>query len=184
MTRHDDLSESLFSRAHAVLDRRSFLVGAAASLAALAWPAGARAQSASKLDQALATSYVVYVTPLKSDGSESTCHGEVWFVTDGQDVLVVTAADRWRAAAIGKGLDRARLWAGEHGIWKRAAKAWEKSPSTDARASLDADPAVHARALARFGEKYASEWGKWGPRFEKGLASGERVLIRYTPDRA
>ncbi len=163
------------------LDRRGFIVGVAATFAALAWPRPVLAASSAKLDQALAQSQLVYVTPLKSDGSESACHGEVWFVTDGADVLVVTAAERWRAAAIGKGLDRARLWVGDHGVWKRAAKAWEKSPTTDATARIDADPAVHARALELFGSKYSREWGKWGPRFEKGLASGERVLIRYSP---
>ncbi len=35
-------------------------------------------------------------------------------------------------------------------------------------------------SLQKFGAKYPAEWAKWGPRFTKGLASGERVLIRYT----
>jgi hypothetical protein len=169
------------------IHRRSFVVGAAASLAAMAWPIGVRAEAGaddSALEKALAGSYVVYLSPLKSDGSESFCHAEVWYVMDGDDVLVVTSADRWRAVAIAKGLDRARLWVGEHGIWKRAGKAWEQDPTVDATGTIEGDGKAHERALATFGAKYAKEWGKWGPRFEKGLTSGERVLIRYTLDAA
>ncbi len=177
-----------------LLGRRRFMVGAAASLAAFAWPSGAWADAHgdgaqadsgdTALEQALARSYVVYLSPLKSDGSESVCHGEVWYVTDGRDVLVVTSSDRWRAVAIGEGLDRARLWVGEHGIWKRANKAWEKDPTIDATGRIDGDAQAHAQALAAFGQKYAREWGKWGPRFQAGLSSGERVLIRYQLDSA
>ena len=66
--------------------------------------------------KAMAESPLVYVSPLRSDGAESTCHGEVWFVADGDDLLVVTATDRWKAVAIKKGLGRARLWIGDHGV--------------------------------------------------------------------
>ena len=178
-------NESSSAAATASIDRRTFVVGAAASLAAMAWPIGARAEAGAgntALEKALARSSVVYLSPLKSDGSESVCHGEVWYVTEGGDVLVVTAADRWRAVAISSGLDRARLWVGEHGVWKRAAKAWESDPTVDATGRIEGDREAHARALTAFGSKYAREWGKWGPRFEKGLASGERVLIRYELD--
>ena len=131
---------------------------------------------------ALDESSLVYITPLSASGGESACHGEVWFVHEGADVLVVTNPERWRAAAIAQGRTRARLWAGDHGVWTRASKAWEKSPKRDATGRIDPDRAAHARALALFGVKYASGWSKWGPRFEQGLASGERVLLRYTPD--
>lgn len=163
------------------IDRRSFIGGAVATLVLGAWSRPARAAGSDGLADALARSELVYVSPLKRDGSESACHGEVWFVTDGDDVLVVTAADRWRAEAIGRGLDQARLWVGEHGVWKRAGKAWEQSPTTDASARLEKEASVHTRALELFGAKYTREWGKWGPRFQQGLASGDRVLIRYTP---
>jgi hypothetical protein len=187
-TNHPEASRASRS---GLLDRRGFLVGVAASWLVVGWPLrSSRADAGSSsidragdpdLERALAESRLVYVSPLRKDGHETACHGEVWFVTEGSDVLVVTAADRWRATAIRRGLDRARLWVGDHGVWKRAARAWETSPSMDARARLDGDREAHARALALFGEKYASEWKKWGPRFEEGLASGERVLVRYTP---
>lgn len=175
------------SDARTEFDRRSFLSRAALVLAAAAWPLGTLAESAAAPEadpfaRALRASQLVYVSPLRTDGTESTCHAEVWFVSDGADVLVVTNPERWRAAAITKGLERARLWAGDHGVWTRASKAWEKSPVSEASGRIDADREAHARALAIFGAKYASAWSKWGPRFEQGLASGERVLIRYTPD--
>jgi len=181
---HPIRTENREARAPARVDRRGFLVGAAATMAALAWPARAWAEPAptDALERALGESGLVYISPLKGDGGESACHAEVWFVTEGADVLVVTNAERWRAAAIGRGLDRARLWVGDHGVWKRANEAWKKSPTTDARGRLDGDAAAHARALTLFGAKYAEGWDKWGPRFEEGLASGERVLIRYTPE--
>lgn len=167
------------------LTRRRFLgvalAGAGAIVASprLAWPA-----EPSAFEQAARTSALVYVTPLRADGSESRCHAEVWFVADGADLLVVTNRERWRAAAVSRGLTKARLWVGEHGVWKRANEAWKGSPTRDASAAIEADPKAHARALALFGSKYSGEWSRWGPRFEQGLASGERVLIRYRPDPA
>ena len=100
-------------------------------------------------------------------------------MADGDDLLVVTSPERWRAACISKGLDQARLWVGDFGMWKESKGGFRSAPGYDAKASLEADHAVHARALAAFGKKYPDEWDKWGPRFAKGLASGERVLIRY-----
>lgn len=159
--------------------RREILIAGAA---ALLWPRGLRAD-ASALSavarDALGTSPLVYVTALKRDGSESRCHAEVWFVRDGDSALVVTASDAWRAQAVGKGLTRARLWVGDHGVWDPGSKAYQASPSFLAEASLEKTPAAHDHALALFGSKYTKEWGSWGPRFEKGLADGSRVLIRY-----
>jgi hypothetical protein len=163
------------------LTRRVFLGAMAASVAVVWAPRSVWAAASSAFDDAVQTSSLVYVSPLLASGAESRCHAEVWFVADGDDVLVVTARDRWRAEAIRRGRDRARLWVGEHGVWKRANEAWKKSPTRDAAARIDADAKAHARALELFGEKYSAEWGKWGPRFQQGLASGERVLIRYTP---
>lgn len=166
------------------LTRRRFVtnalvLGAGAALLPLRI---ARADThANKLKSAIAESPLVYVSPLKSNGNTSSCHGEVWFVPDGGDLLVVTDAKRWRARAIGMGLDKAQLWVGDYGVWKRANGRYKQAPSSQARATIEADPAVHARALQSFGKKYASEWGSWGPRFKQGLASGERVLIRYAP---
>ena len=164
------------------LSRRSFLHSSVVLSAGLVLPVRAFADSHAGLKNAVAESPLVYISPLKSDGSESQCHGEVWFVTDGDDLLVVTNPERWRAACLSKGLDRARIWVGDFGAWKRSNGAFRSAPSYVAKTSLDSDPAVHARALEAFGSKYPGEWDKWGPRFADGLASGERVLVRYAQD--
>ncbi|MCP4037379.1 MAG: hypothetical protein GY944_05290 [bacterium] len=166
--------------------RRNLLAAGAVAFSGLVLPLRmARAWARSEaLDRAIAKSPLVYITPLRSDGKESACHAEVWFVSDGGDLMVVTQPERWRAAAIGKGLDSARLWVGDHGVWKKAEGRFRQAPGCVAKARLEADRAVHARVLEHFGKKYASSWESWGPRFQKGLASGERVLIRYTPSGA
>ncbi len=161
------------------LTRREWMLGSAALFASALMPRALWAELAEGTARALASSQLVYISPLLVDGSESACHGEVWFVTDGEDVLVVTSAERWRAEAVRRGLNRARLWVGEHGIWTRSDEAFKASPSYDATARLE--EYGHAAALGAFGRKYPDEWGSWGPRFRKGLADGSRVLIRYTP---
>ena len=164
------------------ITRRRFLFATAAGAAALWLPRrvlGDEAAPRAALQGALATSPLIYVSPLGKDGGESTCHGEVWFVAEGGDVLVVTAADRWKAKAIAAGRDGARLWVGDFGVWTRAEGKWRTAPVFDARAAFEKDPAAHERALEAFGKKYPAEWGKWGPRFRDGLADGSRVMIRY-----
>jgi hypothetical protein len=161
------------------ITRRELLVAsAAAALLPRAAFAGASALSEAAR-AALGTSPLVYVSTLKRDGSESRCHAEVWFVRDGDSALVVTGAQAWRAAAIGKGLTRARLWVGDHGVWSPDQKSYQALPSFLAEASLEKSAAQHDHALALFGSKYTKEWGSWGPRFKDGLADGSRVLIRY-----
>jgi hypothetical protein len=170
-----------------MIDRRRFLTAmafAGVATTTLLLPRTSRARVAGALApeaaKAAAKSTLIYVSPLLADGSESACHGEVWFVVDGDDLLVVTSPDRWRAKAIGRGLDRARIWIGDYGVWTREPAKFRAGPTLVARARIDADTAAHARALTAFGAKYSAEWSTWGPRFTDGLASGERVLIRYS----
>jgi hypothetical protein len=124
------------------------------------------------------TSELIYVTPLIDGERESRCQAEVWFVRDGEDLLVVTAHDAWRARAITAGHDLARIWVGDVGVWSRNPE-YRELPAVQGRAALVGDPAEHARALEIFGRKYTREWSTWGPRFRDGLAEGSRVLIRY-----
>jgi hypothetical protein len=162
--------------------RRTFLAATAAGAASLLLPRRARADHhEGALAAAMAASPLVYVSPLKKDGSESTCHGEMWFAADGKDVLVVTSNKGWRARSLGAGLDRARLWVGDFGVWRNAGEKWKDAPTFDAKAKLERDAAVQASALALFGKRYPAEWDKWGPRFKHGLEDGSRVLIRYSP---
>lgn len=167
------------ARAQPTISRRDFLAGATVLTVGLVLPGHVAADASATAIAAAAKSPLIYISPLGTDGSESRCHAEVWFVPDGNDLLVVTSPERWRAACISKGLDRARIWVGDFGVWKES--SFRQGPSYVAQASLDTNRGVHARALETFGKKYPDEWDKWGPRFEKGLASGDRVLIRYAP---
>lgn len=163
--------------------------GAAALSGAVLLPANlARASEAefrvSKAAQAaIGTSKLIYISPLKSDGKESACHAEVWFYADGADLLVVTKPELWRSQAIERGLDRARIWVGDHGVWKSSDGAFRNSPSFLAEAAhISSDAKAVGRTLKAMSVKYADEgWGTYGPRFEKGLADGSRVLLRYRP---
>ena len=171
------------------LSRRDFLRALTAAGAALLLPPGRlRADQVFALPEAtraaLEKSRLIYLSPLRSDGAESECHGEVWYVRDGAELLVVTAADRWKALAVRRGLDGARIWVGDFGQWKKSDGRFKTGPSFLAKARFDAEDSVIEAALAAFGVKYPDEWGKWEPRFRKGLADGSRVLIRYRPSGA
>jgi hypothetical protein len=141
----------------------------------------AAAGTGPSLDAALAESDLVYVTPLRADGQESRCQAEVWFAADGGDAVVVTASDAWRARAVDAGLNRARIWVGEVGVWSESNGGYRDLPGATAQVTRVQDPAEHTRLLALFGDKYSLEWVIWGPRFRKGLADGSRVMLRYHP---
>jgi len=162
--------------------RQALKLGAGAACVALSpWRAHGADGAGTGLQAALAESELVYVTPLHGDGAESRCQAEVWFVEDGGDAVVVTASDAWRARAVDQGLDRARLWVGDVGVWTDSGGAYRKLPGTVASASMITDAAEHARLLEVFGDKYSLEWIAWGPRFRNGLKEGSRVMIRYAP---
>ena len=132
---------------------------------------------------AIETSTLIYITPIKSDGKESSCHAEVWFCKDGSDLLVVTKRELWRSRAIERGLDRARIWVGDYGVWKSSHGAFRSAPSFLAQAEhISSDAKAVARTLKAMGAKYADEgWSTYGPRFKEGLGDGSRVLLRYRP---
>ena len=131
--------------------------------------------------KALEESPYVYVSPLHRDGKESRCHGEVWFMFDGGDVLLSTARSTWKARALGSGRDRARIWVGDFGQGGSVGERFREGPSFLARAGEERDRAALDRLLAAFGKKYPDGWGRWAERFEKGFTDGSRTLIRYAP---
>jgi hypothetical protein len=163
-----------------LITRRAFLGGCAAALLSPLAQARAAERAA-----ALASSELVYVSPLRSDGSESTCHGEVWFAWLDGSVLVLTASDRWKARALDRGLDRARIWVGDYGRWKKLLgrnEAFRQAPSFEARAeAVKGAPELVERVLEVYDRKYPEEIGRWRERMRQGYADGSRVLIRYTP---
>jgi hypothetical protein len=176
-----------------LIDRRTFL---GACGAALTWPllrpawageADARTRSeglSAELLKALEKSEYAYISPLRSDGRESTCHGEVWYAWLDGAVVVNTAPKTWKARALKRGLDRARIWVGDYGTWKRALgrnEDFRKAPSFDAKATVTRNAALLDRLLAVFDEKYPDEIGEWRDKMRDGFFDGSRLLIRYTP---
>jgi len=170
-----------------LIDRRSFI---GASLGLLLWPraGAAREETPSPLSpevlRALSESPYVYVSPLRSDGGESRCHGEVWFAWIDGSVVLNTGADRWKARSLRRGLDRARIWVGDFGRWKGLLgenEDFRRGPSFEARAEFVDEVRVLDRLLAQYERKYPAEIGKWSDRMRDGFADGSRVLIRYRP---
>jgi hypothetical protein len=153
--------------------RRAFLTAAAAT-PFLGFSLAGRADT---LRSALTESDLIYLSPLKSNGDLSRCQAEVWYVMQGADALVCTSADSWRATAPAAGLTRTRLWAADEGVWRNG--RYRTLPSAMVDASIESDTGEIETALSLFGDKYAAEWGTWGPRFRRGLADGSRVMLRY-----
>jgi len=156
------------------VQRRVFIQAGLASVTLAALPASLRASEA---NIALLESNLIYLSPYQSDGSLSSCQAEVWYAMLGADVFVVTASESWRAQAPPKGLARTKLWIGDLGVWENA--DYESLPTAVAEAGIETDEKVLELALQQFGYKYSQEWGKWGPRFSRGLADGSRTMLRY-----
>ncbi len=156
------------------MQRRTLLRAGLAGLSLMAIPFSLRASDAKT---ALPDSNLVYLSPLQSNGSLSSCQAEVWYAMLGADVFVCTATRSWRAQAALNGLSRTQLWVGDLGVWKNA--DYKSLPTVVAEASIESDEKLLESALQQFGYKYSREWGKWGPRFRKGLADGSRTMLRY-----
>jgi hypothetical protein len=132
----------------------------------------------------LESSGLVYVSPLHADGRESRCHGEVWFGWIDESVVLITSSKSWKARALAQGLDRARIWVGEHGRWKGWLghnESFREAPHFDARATRSDDPALLEKLMRLYAKRYPEEFGNWEERMRTGFASGERLLIRYRP---
>ncbi len=171
------------------LSRRSFLEGAVALSGALLLPAGLAGAKDGEYEvskaagSAIESSPLIYITPIRSDGSESACHGEVWFASEGQDLLVVTKPDLWRSQAVNQGLDVARIWVGDFGVWKKSQGKFKTAPTFLAQVEhVVSDAGLVKRTLEAMSIKYAKTgWETYGPVFNKGLRNGDRVLLRYRP---
>lgn len=163
------------------------LAGAASATPRARAFAAAEGAVPAALGAALEKSPYVYVSPLRADGNESSCHGEVWFAWLDGAVVLITAKTAWKARAAARGLERARLWVGDYGRWKQLGmrnQAFRGGPSFLARASATRDAALLERMLAVYDAKYPAEIGKWRERMRSGFADGSRVLLRYVPEPA
>jgi len=161
------------------------VAGAGAAL----WPLLGRAQTPpppAKLPTGLLEkSGFVYISPLSADGSESTCHGEVWYGWLDGAVVINTAPSTWKSRALARGLDRARIWVGDHGRWKGwlgRNEAFRAAPSFEAEVeSVVGDSALLERLLSLYEKKYPDEIATWRDEMRAGYASGARLLLRYRP---
>ena len=132
-------------------------------------------------NEGLSSSDLVYLTPIQTNGQESRCQAEIWFVYDGAGIYVCTGSESWRAQAPSLGLTSTRIWVGDLGRWQGTKGKYKLLPSLMAQASIEPDQKEHERVLALFGDKYPLSWLVYGPRFRKGLANGSRTLIKYRP---
>ena len=137
--------------------------------------------AAGGIKSAIRDSALIYLTPIQSNGDESSCQSEVWFVHDGTDMYVCTSSKSWRAQAPARGLNRARVWVGDLGSWKRSNGKYKELPHLEAEATVVSDDATTQKALDLFGDKYPVQWIVFESRFRKGLANGSRVMLRYRP---
>ena len=153
--------------------RRDLIKMGVAALATAAVPI----RAADPARVALTESNLVYLSPVKADGTLSSCQAEVWYVMLGPDVYVCTSSGSWRARAPGNGASQTKIWVGDLGVWRSA--NYQSLPSVMANASVESDASRIEAALQVFGNKYASEWGRWGPRFRSGLKDGSRTMLRY-----
>lgn len=99
-------------------------------------------------------------------------------------MLVNTSPDRWKAVAVSRGLDRARIWVGDFGRWKQVIgknEAFRDGPSFDARAELATEAGLIDVLLEQYDRKYPAEIATWRDKMKQGVADGSRVLIRYRP---
>lgn len=138
---------------------------------------------ASELKTGLKNSELIYLSPIKTDGAESTCKSELWFLYDESSIYVVTQSSAWRADAIRKGLTQARIWIGGADRTLAVEGKLDTAPSSLASAELMADNSRFDAIVDKFGVKYSAtgvEWDEWGPRWRASLGVGSRVMLRYT----
>jgi hypothetical protein len=160
-----------------MLKRREF-VHHAIALAGLALAAPSMAQD---IRGELEDSDLIYLTAIQSNGKDSRCQSEIWFVLDGQDIFVCTNTNAWRTQAIVQGLQRSHIWVGDLGNWTRTDGAYKTLPMIEASSSIVPDKTQHVRALELFGDKYPIAWLRYKSIFTDGLENGSRSLLRYRP---
>jgi hypothetical protein len=141
-----------------------------AVLAVLLCVGAARAGLTPEIDKALREATYVYVQSQRKTGDWSK-PAEIWFHYDGGQVYVGTRPTSWRVRRIGWKRTKARIAVGT-----------PDGPAFDAKAELVKDPQLEQRLMADFAKKYPERWAKHEQSFRDGFKSGERVVVRYTPD--
>lgn len=166
-----------------MLTRRNLVTAFGGALALSALPVKLIAAEGASLKQAIDSSDLIYLTAIRSNGSESSCQSEIWFVPRGTDLYIVTMTASWRVRAVKKGLNQARIWVGDLGQWRGTEGKYKALPRLDALASQVTDDSEKQQILGLFGSKYPLGWIVYGSKFRDGLADGTRTMIRYRPIR-
>jgi len=192
--KHPILNSSEMDAGEASLTRRRFLtrLGVGAVGLACALPGQPRTVLAKQPDSSslpislLEKSSFVYISPLLRNGKESSCHAELWYAWIDDSVVVTVARDRWKAIALEKGLNGARIWVGDHGRWKTMLGSRNEefltAPNFYAKAERVEDKKMIEPLLTVYAKKYPNEIAKWRDRMRSGNADGSRIMIRYRPD--
>ena len=192
--KHPILNSSEMVAGEASLTRRRFLtrLGVGAVGLACALPGQPRTVLAKQPDSSslpislLEKSSFVYISPLLRNGKESSCHAELWYAWIDDSVVVTVARDRWKAIALEKGLNGARIWVGDHGRWKTRLggrnEEFLTAPNFYAKAERVEDKKMIEPLLTVYAKKYPNEIAKWRDRMRSGNADGSRIMIRYRPD--
>ena len=128
---------------------------------------------------ALKTSPLIYLSPIVSNGQQSRCHAEVWFMYLKGEIFVVTWSEKWKAEAMRRGFRRAKIWVGDFGPWKSANVRYLSAPSLNIEGQFETDSSVQEPLLLEFAHKYKNEWRFWDQKVRDGLANGDWVMLRY-----
>ena len=167
------------------LTRRQVVLGAVGTVGGLTLSSLAISARAYSLPEsarkAMVESSLVYISPLKTNGEESRCHGEVWYHADGADILVGSTVTTWKVQAVNRGLDTARVWIADYGPQWRALGRYRSAPGFLAKVSIDESQAAFEGLMQGHSKRYPDEWGKWEERFRQEYASGDRKILRYAP---
>jgi hypothetical protein len=133
--------------------------------------AGALAKLPPDVDAALRDAKYVYVQSERKTGEWSK-PAEIWFHHEDGTVYVATRPTSWRVRRIGWKRAKARIAVGK-----------PDGPSFVAKGELvKGDRALEDRLMADYAKKYPEGWGKFEQAFRDGFKSGDRVVVRYTPE--
>ena len=141
-----------------------------AALCLLLAATGVQAGLAPDVDKALRDSTYVYIQSQRKTG-EWGKPAEIWFHYEDGKVYVGTRPTSWRVKRIGWKRGAARIAVGK-----------VDGPTFMARGDLVKDHAIEERLMADYAKKYPDGWAKYEQAFRDGFKSGERVVVRYTPE--
>lgn len=148
------------------------MIAAAMTVLLGAGPTIGRASGLSAADKnLLQSSPYVYIASQRKDGSFGR-PAEIWFLFHDGAVWVGTPPTSWRAKRIKAGRPNAVVAIGN-----------SDGPSFKAVGTIVKDPRVEELMLKTFAAKYPQSWSNHEQRFRSGFKDGNRILIRYTPEK-